>query len=275
MNCEEVKANLSPYVAGDIEEASARETIDAHLRECASCRAVAVEWEASHQLLRLHQPPEFDAAFFDSVRRGVMRQISEPRPSLFARLLGQPFGQRTLTYAAVFSLLVCAAVLTSHFLRRSPTPAVEVAKGDKDGPVKVKTNDTQKSGHQADEGATKNDESAAPRPQTTPAPQRRARPAVAALKRAARAEKLTAPPETRDAGQESSAQGVQGVASAAPVREPNGTDAGSPKHVETAAAPREMFRIELQTKDPNVRIIWLSPRPATEGDSSNNPTDKR
>jgi hypothetical protein len=65
------------------------------------------------------------------------------------------------------------------------------------------------------------------------------------------------------------------VTAAAPVPEPKTADAGSPKHVETAAASREMFRIELQTRDPNVRIIWLSPRQTTDGASSNNPTDKR
>ena len=123
MNCEEVRAKLALHVAGDIGREDERRTVDSHLRACGGCRAVAAEWEASQRLLRLHQPPEFDAAFFDGLRRDVLRRISEPPPpSLFARLLGQPFGRRHLTYAAVCSLLVCGALVASHFLRRPPTP---------------------------------------------------------------------------------------------------------------------------------------------------------
>lgn len=248
MNCEEVKANLSSYVAGDIEVAGAREIVGAHLLHCEACRALAAEWEASHRLLQLHQPPEFDAAFFDGLRRDVLRQISEPRPSLFARLFGQPFGQKALTYAATFSLLVCAALFASHFLRRSPTPAVEVAQGENVGPAEVQTNDTPESASHTVEGPTKNIESLAPQPPPPSPPQRRrARPVFNALKRDARVEHSTAPPETRDVAEQ--------VARAS--------------NAETAAE-REMFRIELQTSDPNVRIIWLTPR-TTGVDSSNNP----
>jgi hypothetical protein len=95
------------------------------------------------------------------------------------------------------------------------------------------------------------------------------------LKRNARGEKSAAPPLTRDVGQEANTSSAQGVASVPPGREPKASDAGSPQHVETAAADRDMFRIELHTSDPNVRIIWLSPRQTTDVDSSNKPTDKR
>ncbi len=267
MKCEEAETNLSLYVAGDIEEHGARERIAAHLEGCDACRSLAAEWEASQHLLHLQQPPEFDAAFFDAVRRNVMSRISEPRPSLFARLLGQPFGQRTLTYAAAFSLLVCAVILSTHFLRRAQTPTIEVAKEDKSDAGKVKTDNTKESGSQAHEGATKgHDIITAPQPQSNTPPQRGVRQAVVALKRAVRrVEKLTTPPQARDSEQVAHASSAQSV-NAVP-------DRLEPKRVETAAADREMFRIELQTKDPNVRIIWLSPR-TTDSDSSNK-TDNR
>ncbi|MCA1635460.1 MAG: zf-HC2 domain-containing protein [Acidobacteria bacterium] len=125
MSCEEVEAMLSLYVAGEVGPQGVRERVAAHLSVCESCRALAAEWKASRDMFRLHQPPEFDAAFFDGIRRDVLRQISEaPPPSLLARLLGQPFGQRALAYAAVFSMLVCAALLSAHFRRRGPTPPV-------------------------------------------------------------------------------------------------------------------------------------------------------
>jgi hypothetical protein len=209
----------------------------------------------------------------------VLRQISEPRPSLFARLFGQPFGQRTLTYAAAFSLLVCAAVFTSHLLRRSPTPSVEVSKEDKGGPGQAETNDTRKSGPQTQGGMTANANQvaiAASTPRPKPVSRRSVRQAREGAKASAPEEKFVSPSSRPDGEQTASVPGVQTRVAAVPSGpEPKASDAGSPKHPETAAADREMFRIELQTKDPNVRIIWLSPRQTTDGDSPNQPTDKR
>jgi hypothetical protein len=260
MKCEEAEANLSLYVAGDIERPGERERIAAHLEGCEACRALASGWEASQRLLRLHEPPEFDAAFFDAVRRDVLSRISEPPPpSLFARLLGQPFGRRTLTYAAAFSLLVCAVIVTSHFRRRAHTPPVEVARKDEGGPRKTETGRTERPGPRAHEGGTKGDDDIAPRPRPNPTPRRVVRQADAAPKRAARrAEKSAAPPESRDTGEAARASNDGGVNNVPPGPEPK--VAGSPKRVETAA----VSRIELQTSDPNIRIIWLSPQRATD-----------
>jgi hypothetical protein len=262
MNCEEVKANLSLYVARDVERHGAREMMDAHLRECDACRAAAEEWEASHRLLQLHQPPEFDAAFFDSVRRDVMRQISEPKPSLFARLLGQPFGQRTLTYATAFSLLVCAAVLSSHLLRRAPTPPAGVAKEKDGGPGRDETSVAQDKGTQTQGGRTANVNEVrvtAPSPQPKPSPRRGVR------RQSAPERKSVSPSPKPDEVQVANAPEVQRVVS--PAAEPK--TAGASNQVETvASAEREILRIELQTADPNIRIIWLSPRTTDSASSS-------
>jgi hypothetical protein len=267
MKCEEAEANLSLYVAGDIGQTGERERIAAHLEGCEACRDLAAEWEASRRLLRLHEPPEFDAAFFDAVRRDVMRRISEPPPpSLFARLLGQPFGQRTLAYAAAFSMLVCAVVVTWHFSRRAQTPPAEVVRRDEGVPVKVETGETARPGSEAQRGATKEVDIIAPRPpQPNPTRQRGVRPADAAPKRAARRpERLAPPPESRDPEETARASNTQGVNQPPPELGPKG--AGSPEHVETAVA-----RIEFQTSDPNVRIIWLSPQRTTDSASPNRP----
>ena len=265
MNCEEVKANLSPYVAGDIERHGAREMIETHLRACESCRASAEEWEASHRLLQLHEPPEFDAAFFDSVRRNVMREINEPKPSLLARIFGRPFGQRTLTYAAVFSMLVCAAVLSAHFLRGKQTPPAEVAKEKKVGTENVEKNAVQFTSERAQGGGTANANqvnAVAPSPRPGPSPQRRIR------RESAPERKSVNPSPKPEEVQTANVREVQRVVS--PTFEPRTTV--PPNRVETASADREMLRIELQTADPNIRIIWLSPR--TTGSASANKTDR-
>lgn len=262
MNCEEAEANLSLYVAGDIERHGARERIALHLEGCDSCRARAGEWEASRRLLQLQQPPEFDAAFFDSVRRGVMRQISEPRPSLLARLLGQPFGQRTLTYAAALSLLVCAFVLSSHFLRRAPSPVVGVSQGKNAGPAEEASGVAQETVKRARGNGAANvsrlgEPASSVKPLVALSHRHRVRQARDAAQVTAPRMKVVRASREPEERQAAEARRVPGVIP--PGAEPKSAGASNP--VETvASAEREMLRIELQTADPNIRIIWLSPR---------------
>ena len=268
MRCEEVGATLSLYVAGEVGQQRVRERIAAHLLGCASCRALAGEWEASREMLRLHEPPEFDAAFFDGIRRDVLRQISEAPPSLSARLYGQIFDRRTLAYATAFSLLVCVALLSVPFLRRGPTPVVSVAKQDKGGSSGGARTDGPGKPDSATSGdKVKKDEVPASKSEPATARRHTVRPARAAATRSVREEKSARLPDAPDAEQSAGGSGVRGVGVEPANRVPMG--GSSPERIETAAAAdSRMLRIELQTSDPNIRIIWLSPR-TTDHASSN------
>jgi hypothetical protein len=275
MSCEEVEAKLSLYVAGDVERQDVRESLDAHLRGCEPCRAQAAAWKSSREMLHLDAPPEFDAVFFDSIRRDVMRQISEAPPSIFARMLGQHFGQRALVYATAFSVLVCAVAVSMHLQRRSHLPDVSVAKKDRAGTVgNSQTDIIRKSASTEHGGSTSKDlvESSVPKPTATP--RRRVRPSSASTQGAARGEKFATPQQEPDDEQVASLPGVRGGSDVRVTREPSATGAASQNPSETAAADRKMLRIELQTSDPNIRIIWLSPE-ATDRASSNKLTERR
>lgn len=275
MRCEEVGAKLSLYVAGDIERQGSREAIAAHLEACESCQALADEWQASRDTFLMHEPPEFDAAFFDGVRRDVMRQISQaPPPPLLARLLGQPFGQRTMAYAAAFSVLVCAVILTSHFIGQKETPSVAVEKKAHDASADVQTNVPRPPNVPTAGGGAIEEAIVVSKPQPIPEQRRRVRRARAGAPGAAHEERLLNPPDARDGGQAAALTGVQEVAASSGAQEASATVEGSARPLETAAADRKMLRIEFQTSDPNVRIIWLSPQ-TTDHASSNKVNDRR
>ena len=54
------------------------------------------------------------------------------------------------------------------------------------------------------------------------------------------------------------------LASASPEELADGTETGESGMLDSEESPGSNMRIEIQTQDPNVRIIWFAP-PAAEG----------
>lgn len=250
MNCERVEKLLPLHAGGDIEDARERAALAAHLGACASCRRSAEEWAESASLLLTHEPPEFDADFFDPIRRDVMREIRATKktaaPSLvsvFARL----FSPRSLGYAASLAL-VCAALVFALRLGRAPSPS-KVA---------------------ADSIAASLSRRLPPvntTPKPTPERVEQEQVSVKTLKRvassrrrrAASRQSLEARPSTplnarvespRQQQQQQTTKAVLLASSDLPGVE-----------LPLVKDEREMLKIDLQTGDPGVRIIWFSPRP--------------
>jgi hypothetical protein len=87
MKCRRVKKLLPLYVEGDLASNRA-ESISAHLDWCGQCNWLADEYKESQNWLRTNQAPEFDQAFLDSFKSTVMRRVEETatRPSLLASI---------------------------------------------------------------------------------------------------------------------------------------------------------------------------------------------
>src|SRR5215207_3219876 len=128
MDCKRAEELMPLDAEGDLAGGRERAALAAHLGGCDTCRRLAAEWAESRDMLRLHQPPEFDAAFFDHVRRNVMREITTPTkraPALpvFAALSAPLPPTRALAYAALLAF-VCAALLFALRLSRAPRPTL-------------------------------------------------------------------------------------------------------------------------------------------------------
>jgi len=255
---------LPLHVGGDLAAEKAR-AVSHHLLSCDECRRVAGEYEESQQLLRLYEPPEFDAAFHEGIRRAVMHEVNKHHaaPSSPASLVARLF-RIPPAYAIPVALLLVACALIFIASRTQPTF---------DRAQREITVDAQPRSTSPSPDATRNESPSATELKGTPHHTRAetikgrrikriARPPSQTSHREALAEQSTLPDMT-------SAQNIA-AASTNDDNTPPTVHTEALSHPEDAgievadagsndAAP-EMLRIELQTSDPNIRIIWLAPQ---------------
>lgn len=238
MNCRRVEKLIPLYVEGDIESRS-RERIALHLELCGRCNWLADEFRESQSWLRSSDPPEFDEAFLDSFKTGVLKQIAETaqKPSLLSALIQQ--WSRRQVFALLVAMLVIAGVIVFYVYQASPSARLQVAETTK----------------------TPNQDS----PELQPAPDKRSDIGLATgaglreprhcrnqLSVKPRAGTSLVPTQPNQSPLPIQVSRVEGPipGSFEPSGEPAGSGDDSPP----------MLRIEIQTSDPNIRIIWFAPR---------------
>ncbi|HKP13833.1 MAG TPA: zf-HC2 domain-containing protein [Blastocatellia bacterium] len=239
-NCERVEELIPLYAGGDLGESQARD-VRAHAQSCVACGVRVAEYEASQAWLRDYDAPEFDEAFVDTVRAGVMRELAAGdarRP--FVERLRQWLAPRRLAFATAALLVILTALALFIYLgrarvghqsdltaRQPPAPSVEKQDGTPNP-------------------ATATGAKATTRPKSrTP---HRVAPTLANRSRHD-APRVKTPPGDALAVNQS------GARPASPV---DGSNA--------ATQTEEKLRIEIQTADPNIRIIWFVPK-AAEADA--------
>jgi hypothetical protein len=266
MNCRRVEQLIALHAGGDLAGDDER-AVARHLEGCAGCRRLADGFAQSRALLAAHEPPEFDEAFFDSVRRNVMRGIDDdaPKPWPLAPFFSRLFAPRVLAYAASLALLVAAGALAYRILNgrggeganrqevvrqageEAAVPAPTVADGT---PREVNAP------READSPLVTPVPKAAP-PAVVAKSQRRSLPAPSRGEQAARGGNRVTPPAP--------APVVSGSSEMANLSNDPTLNAAVGELASRGGAPaegpdRKMLRIELRTGDPNVRIIWLTPQ---------------
>jgi hypothetical protein len=287
MKCTRVEKFLPLHVAGDLAGRRAR-AVENHLAACEPCRHHAAGYRATRALLSRAAtlPADFDGAFYEAIRNSVLAQIrhdrtlAPPVPRRFPIL----FGARP-AYAASLALLFVAAALALHsYTLRAPE--------DGGRQREIAAANGERRTHPANPSATRTPVTKTPSAIKTPhatrpgsvdhSPPRPAdefaRGAAGAGRRAAKslpprsdgkvenARNGSSPgldttqPTPTAAAQNPPAPAVVATASRANAEEvaATNTTTGAGGGAQTAAAP-EVSRIEIQTSDPNIRIIWLSP----------------
>ncbi|MDQ1590081.1 MAG: hypothetical protein QOG71_708 [Pyrinomonadaceae bacterium] len=278
MKCTRVEKFLPLHVADDLKGRRRARAVERHLAACDRCRHAADEYRASRELLHAATlPEEFDDAFYEEIRSNVLARITHDRRTRLAppasRRAPALFAAR-YAYAASLALLCVAAALHSYTRRASeddirqrmiatvnderPTPTAAMIKT----PTAIKTPQaTRPDG---------DDQTTLPRPL-----KEFARVTVNTGKRAGKSSlpKSDAKVETARNG---SSPGLHmtsrapsttvrnlpatmvAAAAAQANAEASAATGASNSSEQTTAAP-EVSRIEIQTSDPNIRIIWLSP----------------
>jgi hypothetical protein len=235
MNCKNVEPLLSLYVGRDLEEEHSP-LVAAHLESCTECTVAANEYVRASQLLQRYETPFFSDEIYGGIREQVLNEIAREShasawPGIFSQLflpLVQP-RLRWITAALLLSISVTALYLSRNPSRQLP----------KDQLVAVRAEEPNQVGSRADVRSENSNESAG-------AP-------LSLNKKQVRGVTTRRPiTRKRDANAGVVATNLSRVVQGIGVSHPS-------------AAPAPL-RVEMQTSDRNIRIIWLSgPRPGTGG----------
>jgi putative zinc finger protein len=218
---------LIPLFAGDDLPAREADALRLHMESCAGCRRLAAEFEESRDWLREFSAPQFDESTLDGMRDSVLRDIA--RIENRTRRVQWIVPGWNLRFMASMSMLLLIAIVAAYAYRGArPRPVP-----DKKDMVIIKP------------GFGQNDERVKPSPV----------PAQRSLRKRLRIIPAARPVKSPD--QEIAHMSLSSSPiNIEPVFGPPGGDIG--KH--DAMFNREMTRIEFQTADPNIRIIWLTPK---------------
>ena len=273
-NCKRMARTMSLYVAGDLVGEPEREAA-AHLAACQACRQIAEEFSESSSLLtQAFAPPEFGAEFYTGIRREVLGQIMVDRnlskPSIFGRLWG-----RRWVYAASLAV-VAIAIATLQVFRIVPR-----------GPSRDPGFTPQVTG-QTTPGQAKDANSPTARQLSESPPK-----SILATTQAGQSNKLFDGRDSRrsrrqiEAVRKPDAQDTARTArdnrkeiapvmpsSVAPRALETVTLSGQfPSSLSRVASSTEISRIEMQTADPNIRIIWFASRETRKSEPTNHDPD--
>jgi hypothetical protein len=264
MNCRRARKLLPLYAGGDLRPGESGR-VAAHLSVCQPCSGSAAAFAESRALVGSYEAPDFDAEFYDLVRRNVMREIGRRPPTranrlgVFAFLYPRP---QAFAYGAALAVL---ALALAFVLRQTGVPREEAQRqAESTLPAQV-----------AGQAPTPLPQQAAAEQSPAPKVVVQARADLALARRGAggrhsavRVDEARAESQTRvHGGRGPSVAGRSETArhaTPAPLRD-GGQLAALGKTL--AETNRKVLRIELQTGDPNVRIIWLSPQPANSSTS--------
>ncbi len=247
MDCTRMEELLALFVGDDL-DARQTERVRAHLVGCAACQARADELAASRAWLQAAPPPQFDEAFYAGLRQSVLRELALAENTggrfdwLFAwrpQLRWQP----VLALAATGLLLFVgwAAYRNVGSKSQDSLPAYAVATPSPAAlpPDVRKVSDLPGQKLLPSGGYAPNRLGHSPVNSSARLPGGRRPPAHQAAE-----------------PQEAAPRENTGAALVAQVNGQN-TRVAKPEPVTQPA----VTRLEIQTADPNIRIIWLTPQP--------------
>lgn len=230
MNCRRVEKLLPLFVEADLRPALATR-IASHLEWCGKCNWLADDYQESQGWLRASTPPEFDRALLDSVKNGALAQIAarNQRPSRWAAFAEHWNRRQVFALSAAALIIVATFVIYVYQTRVKDVRRIEsVEKAHDQMPPIDRSPDLGSAPKTALEASSPPKRSVSKRTRHS-------------LKGFAR----SGVPREREK--------LDVARSQAPIP----PDAQRPN---LASDSKEMLRIEIQTSDPLIRIIWFAPR---------------
>jgi len=229
MNCKDVEKLLPLHVGGDLATKKAH-LLTAHLMNCASCAASAMEYRESVRMTQDFEPPEFSPDVYDEIRQSVLREISSgsarPARGFLDNLVTGLFSRPEWAFAALS--LVAISLLAFYFIgsrTNRPEETVKIPVQYPEQSLPIKPTELPDPDPTLDPVRQNQKLAGGPMTERKPRPLRRNR---SINDSTISTQRPIGPKETV-------------AASAAPP-----------------ASPAKPLRMEMQTSDSNIRIIWFS-----------------
>ena len=235
MNCKQVEDLLPLYAGGDLEEKRAM-LVTEHAQTCAACARVADEYRESVQLTAQFAPPVFSEAVYAGIRQRVLREIeTEATTPAWSQTIASMFRPR-LTWAIASVLLIVVSMFAIHFIMNRGNDVERLA-NKQPAEVHPGTKEDSNSGPQGNKPPSVNTGGKKQQPAGVPQPQRK-----------------RSPDTLVDRMNTVSAKSPDAMSTANNVS-PQPEPMVYP-HRDSAALVKTL-RVEIQTKDPKIRIIWF------------------
>lgn len=235
MKCGRVEELIPLYVESDLDQNQSH-AISLHLESCQACNGLLNEYRDSQQWMKSQTTAEFSDDFFDEIRRSVLAQVEEkPRISCMQVIINQWRSAPAMALATAILILIGGITLYLYLGKQAANPLKEEranapAPKQEDQKQDFALKDNEKASEKKEVDRQKK---LLPRFRRPDAAVARERKAVDIL-----------PQHVREPG----------MISNSIVSEPS-------EGADLQKRTDEMTRMEIQTKDPNIRIIWFSPKP--------------
>lgn len=233
MNCRRVEELISLFVENDLGE-SESQAVSLHLASCESCGALLNQYRDSQTWMRSQATTEFSDDFFDEIRRSVLANIEEkPRANWVQMIIERLRPYPLMAATAALLVLVGAVALYAYLGKEAASPNSKQVAGAPGQP-------DQQDEETAPDNEENTRESKEPENQYKRLPRPRRHPAAVARKQ--KSDEILPQPV-----------GGPGMVS-------RDLRSGSTENADIKKKMEGMTRIEIHTKDPNIRIIWFAPK---------------
>lgn len=262
MNCKQSEQLIPLFVEADL-DAAVMQQVTTHIETCNSCCNLAAEFQASQLSLRMLSSPEFDEAMMAELRRTVRREIAPThvRPSI-TDLLSSRWHLKA-AFAVSLVLLMSAIVYfrqETKQVRQETASHNQTVAPDLSKPIR---NETETKTSVKDRGFHSRQFSKKTERFSSRTTSRNLENTV----RQASAENtnnqiaVAAPVSARESDED--ATRISNINSLISILPPVPQAERATSSLEKSAPEPEMLRMEFQTADPNIKIIWLTPKEPT------------
>jgi len=242
MSCNQIEKLLTLYAGHDLDERR-EHLVATHLQTCTACTAAVADYREAREFLRGLTPPAVSDDVYSEIRNSVWRRIeAESRPSLFQSMAVWFRPQFVWTTAAA-ALLIMVSVFGIYLVakRSSVQPEATAHK-----PKQVIQQENSPNERRVSVPLIQREDTTQPR--QAGVPKRPGKPDH--LRAPDRADSFVAsPPDTQ----------IVRTQSSSPIIGRDDSDLAVPNS-------EKSLRMEIQTRNPNIRIIWFAqqdPKPVS------------